>query len=58
MTLTDEHIIYENECRKMFEGATILGVIYGEINYNNFEDLNIIPSPEPFYMTKYPDIDI
>lgn len=57
MTLTDEHVAYENDCRKMFIGETICGVIYGEINYCNFDDVNIIVSQKPSYMTKYPDID-
>ena len=57
MTLTDKHIVYENDCRQMFIGETILGVIYGEINYYNLDEENIIISPEPFYKTKYSDID-
>ena len=57
MTLTDKHIVYENDCEKMFLGEKINGIIYGEINYHNFEDVNIIVSPEPFYKTKYADID-
>lgn len=57
MTLTEQHIVYENDCRQMFVGETILGVIYGEINYYNLDEENIIISPEPFYKTKYSDID-
>ncbi|MFH6959989.1 hypothetical protein ACHRV1_21530 [Flavobacterium aquidurense] len=57
MTLSDKHIVYENDCRQMFIGETILGVIYGEINYYNLDEENIIISPEPFYKTKYSDID-
>ncbi|KFF04600.1 hypothetical protein [Flavobacterium reichenbachii] len=55
MTLTDKHIIYENDCRKMFVGQTILGIIYGEIKYY-FEDINYNDT-EPSYLTSYPDID-
>lgn len=57
MILTEEHVAYENDCRNMFIGQTICGVIYGEINYCNFDDVNIIVSQEPSYMTKYQDID-
>ncbi len=57
MILTDEHIVYENNCRKMFVGKIIEGIIYGEINYYNLDDENIVLTPEPFYSTKYLDID-
>ncbi|MBW8361456.1 MAG: hypothetical protein K0M56_04640 [Kaistella sp.] len=56
MTLTDEHITYENDCRQMFVGQIILGVIYGELKYYADEDGNNI-NPEPYYKTKYPEID-
>lgn len=56
MTLTDKHITYENNCRKMFVGQTIRAVIYGELKYFADEDGNNI-HPEPYYKTKYSDID-
>lgn len=56
MTLTDKHITYENDCREMFTGQTIRSVIYGELKYYADEDGNNI-NPEPYYKTKYPDID-
>ena len=56
MTLTDKHIKYENDCRQMFVGQTIRGVIYGELKYFADEDGNNV-SPEPYYKTRYPDID-
>ena len=56
MTLTDKHIDYENDCRQMFVGQTIRAVIYGELKYFADEDGNNI-NPEPYYKTKYPDID-
>ena len=56
MTLTDKHITYENDCRQMFVGHTIRAVIYGELKYFTDEDGNNI-NPEPYYKTKYPDID-
>lgn len=56
MTLTDKHINYENDCRQMFVGQTIRAVIYGELKYYADEDGNNI-NPEPYYKTKYPDID-
>ncbi|TDO71189.1 hypothetical protein EV143_10944 [Flavobacterium chryseum] len=55
MTLTDKHIGFENDCRQIFIGETILEVIYGEIKYY-FEDSENI-DPEPSYSTIYPDID-
>ncbi|MCP2024970.1 hypothetical protein L1276_000110 [Flavobacterium sp. HSC-32F16] len=57
MLLTDEHIVYENNCRKMFVEEIIEGIIYGEIDYCNLDDENIVLSPEPLYNTKYSDID-
>lgn len=56
MTLTDKHIIYENDCRQMFVGQTIRAVIYGELKYYTDEEGNNI-NPEPYYKTKYLDID-
>ena len=56
MTLTDKHIAYENDCRQMFVGQTIRTVIYGELKYFADEDGNNI-NPEPYYKTKYADID-
>ena len=56
MTLTDKHIAYENDCRQMFVGQTIRAVIYGELKYFADEDGNNI-NPEPYYKTKYPEID-
>jgi hypothetical protein len=56
MTLTDKHITYENDCRQMFVGQTIRAVIYGELKYFVDEDGNNI-NPEPYYKSKYPDID-
>ncbi|HEX8015665.1 MAG TPA: hypothetical protein VF465_10575 [Flavobacterium sp.] len=56
MILSNKHIIYENECRKIFIGETIRGVIYGEIKFyfdENTEDVFTQPS----YRTKYTDID-
>lgn len=56
MILSNKHIVYENECRKIFIGETIRGVIYGEIKFyfdENTEDVFAQPS----YRTKYPDID-
>ena len=50
MTLTDKHITYEKECRQMFIGQTIRGVIYGEIK-------QFMENPEPYYKTKNPEID-
>ncbi|MDR6763488.1 hypothetical protein J2Y38_003709 [Flavobacterium sp. 2755] len=55
MILTDEHIVYENNCRKMFVGEIIQGIIYGEIQYVFEDNENLIP--EPSYFTKYPEID-
>lgn len=55
MILTDEHIAYESDCKRMFVGETILGVIYGEVKYY-FDDAYNFNS-EPSYSTKYPDID-
>lgn len=54
MILTNKHITYENDCQKIFVGQTICAVIYGEVKYSVKEDEN---SPEPYYKTKYPDID-
>ena len=56
MTLTDKHITYENDCRQIFVGQVIRAVIYGELKYYADEDGNNI-NPEPYYKTKYPDID-
>lgn len=56
MTLTDKHITYENNCRQLFVGQTIRAVIYGELKYFANEQGNNI-NPEPYYKTKYPDID-
>jgi hypothetical protein len=56
MTLTDKHIAYENDCRQMFVGQTIRAVIYGELKYFADEEGNNV-NPEPYYKTKYPDID-
>lgn len=56
MTLTDKHINYENDCRQMFVGQTIRTVIYGELKYFTDEEGNNI-NPEPYYKTKYPEID-
>ena len=40
----------------MFVGETIRAVIYGELKYFADEEGNNI-NPEPYYKTKYPDID-
>lgn len=40
----------------MFVGQIIRGVIYGELKYFADEEGNNI-NPEPYYKTKYPDID-
>ena len=40
----------------MFVGQIIRAVIYGELKYYADEDGNNI-NPEPYYKTKYPDID-
>ncbi len=56
MNLTSKHITYEDNCRRMFVGQTIRGVIYGELKYFADEEGENI-NPEPFYRTKYPDID-
>jgi hypothetical protein len=56
MTLTDKHINYETNCRQMFVGQIIRGVIYGEVKYFFDENGNNV-NPEPCYKTKYPDID-
>ena len=40
----------------MFVGQTIRAVIYGELKYYADEDGNNI-NPEPYYKTKYPEID-
>jgi hypothetical protein len=56
MILSDEHIIYEIECRKIFVGETIRGVIYGEIKFYFEEDIEDVFS-QPSYSTKYPDVD-
>ncbi len=56
MKLTDEHITYENNCRHMFVGQTIRSIIYGELKYFTDEEGKNI-NPEPYYKTKYPDID-
>lgn len=55
-TLTDKHINYEINCRQMFVGQTIRGVIYGEVKYFADEDGNNL-NPEPYYRTKFADID-
>ncbi len=54
--LLDKHIIYENNCRQMFVGQTIRSVIYGELKYYVDEEGSNI-NPEPYYRTKYQDID-
>lgn len=51
-----KHKEFENDCRQMFVGHTIRAVIYGELKYFADEDGNNI-NPEPYYKTKYPDID-
>src|SRR5690606_28106645 len=56
MTLTNKHIAYENDCRHMFVGQTICAVIYGEQKYFADEDGKNV-NPEPYYKTKYPDVD-
>lgn len=56
MTLTDKHITYETGCRQMFVGQTIRAVIYGEVKYFADED-GKNNNVEPYYKTKYPDID-
>lgn len=56
MTLTDQHINFENDCRKMFVGQRIRAVIYGELKYFADDEGNNI-NPEPYYKTKYSDID-
>lgn len=56
MIITDEHIIYENDCRQMFVGQIIRAVIYGELKYYTDEDGNNI-NPEPSFKTKYEEID-
>lgn len=56
MILTDKHTAYENECRQMFMGQTIHGVIYGELKYFDDEAGNNV-DPEPYYKTEYLDID-
>ena len=40
----------------MFVGQTIRAVVYGELKYFSDEEGNNI-NPEPYYNTKYPDID-
>lgn len=40
----------------MFVGQTIRAIIYGELKYFADEEGNNI-NPEPYYKTKYPDID-
>lgn len=56
MTITNEHITYENDCRQMFVGQVIRAVIYGELKYYADEDGNNI-NPKPSYKTKYVEID-
>ncbi|MFY8036292.1 MAG: hypothetical protein ACOVMQ_03940 [Cyclobacteriaceae bacterium] len=56
MTLADQYINYENNCRQIFVGQAIRAVIYGEIKYFAGEDGNNI-NPKPCYKTMYPDID-
>ena len=56
MNLTDQHINFETDCRQIFVGRTIHGVIYGEVKYyadENGQNIN----PEPYYRTKYSDVD-
>ena|SRR6218665_2684838 len=55
MILTDEHLIYQDNCRKMFVGETIRGIVYGEISYAFEESDDQVL--EPSYFTKYTDID-
>ncbi len=55
MTLTEKHITFENDCRKMFVGETIRAIIYGELKHFPEEENKI--SPEPNFRTKYIDID-
>jgi hypothetical protein len=56
MTVTNKHIIYENDCRRMFVGQTIRAVMYGELKYFLDEEGNNT-NPAPYYKTRYPDID-
>lgn len=56
MMQTDKHTAYENECRHMFLGQTIRGVIYGELKYFEDGEGNNV-DPEPYYKTQYTDID-
>lgn len=56
MTLTDKHITFEKDCRQIFVGQTIRAVIYEELKSFADEGGNDI-NPEPYYKTKYSDID-
>lgn len=56
MTITNEHITYENDCRQMFVGQVIRAIIYGELKYYADEDGNNI-NPKPSYKTKYVEIE-
>ena len=56
MILSDRHFDFEINCRQIFVGQTIRGIIYGELKYFlNEEGQNI--NPRPYYETKYSDID-
>ncbi len=56
MKLTDKHIDFGDTCRQMFIGQVIRKVIYGEVKYFSDEEGKKI-NPEPYYKTKYSDID-
>ena len=56
LILTTKHIEFENDCRKMFVGQTIRGVIYGEVKYSTDEVITK-SNIDSYYKTKYADID-
>ncbi|MEY5048405.1 MAG: hypothetical protein RLZZ175_1764 [Bacteroidota bacterium] len=57
MKLTDLHSKFEINCRQMFLGNIITGVIYGELKYFKEEDEGGNATPEPCFKTIYQDID-
>lgn len=56
LKLKDKHILYEKNCKQIFVGQIIRSIIYSEVKYISEEDGSNV-NPEPYYKTKYTDID-